>query len=107
MVRISILYPRTDGSRFDVEYYTRRHMPRSIELLGRHSGYRGVVVEQGVAGAAPGSPPAYAAMCHFTFDSVESFMEAFLPHAAELQGDIPNYTDVQPVIQVNEVLVSQ
>jgi uncharacterized protein (TIGR02118 family) len=46
-------------------------------------------------------------MCHFSFDSVESFMAAFVPHAAVLQGDIPNYTDVAPVIQFNEILMSQ
>jgi uncharacterized protein (TIGR02118 family) len=46
-------------------------------------------------------------MCHFSFDSLESFMAAFSAHAATLQGDVPNYTDVQPVIQVNEVLLSR
>jgi hypothetical protein len=34
-------------------------------------------------------------------------MAAFAPNAAALQGDIPNYTDVAPVIQVNEVLISR
>jgi hypothetical protein len=29
-----------------------------------------------------------------------------MPHAPELQGDIPNYTDLQPVIQISEVLIS-
>ena len=107
MVRISILYPRSTGSRFDFEYYTRRHMPRSIELLKTHPGFRGVSVERGLGGVQPGSPPSYAAVCHFLFDSVESFAEAFMPHAAELQGDIPNYTNVTPVIQFNEVLIAE
>ena len=39
-------------------------------------------------------------------DSAESFMAAFRPHAAELQGDLPHYTDTTPQIQVNEVLVA-
>jgi hypothetical protein len=34
-------------------------------------------------------------------------MAAFLPHAAELQGDIPNYTDVESIIQVSDVLISR
>ena len=107
MVRISILYPNGNGTRFDFAYYTQKHMPRSIELLGAHPGFRGVSVERGVAGGAPGSPPAYCAMCHFLFESADAFMAAFMPHAAELQGDIPNYTDAAPVIQVNEVLISR
>ena len=107
MVRISILYPNTQGSRFDFAYYTRKHMPRSIELLSAHPGFRGVSVEKGMGGGEPGSPPAYTAMCHFLFQSAEDFMAAFLPHAPELQGDIPNYTNVAPVIQLNEVLISR
>jgi uncharacterized protein (TIGR02118 family) len=107
MVRISILYPNAKGSRFDIPYYVERHMPRSIELLGAHPGFRGVSVEKGIAGAEPNSEPAYAAMCHFLFESTEAFMAAFIPHAAELQGDIPNYTDVTPTIQVSEVLISR
>jgi uncharacterized protein (TIGR02118 family) len=46
-------------------------------------------------------------MCHFSFESIEAFIEAFTPHASELQGDIPRYTDVAPTIQVNEVLISR
>jgi uncharacterized protein (TIGR02118 family) len=45
-------------------------------------------------------------MCHFLFESAEAFIAAFMPHAPELQGDMPNYTDGAPVIQVNEVLIS-
>ncbi len=106
MVKVSILYPNTPGSRFDFEYYTQRHMPRSIALLGAHPGFRGVSVERGLGGGAPGTPATYAAMCHFEFTSADDFVAAFMPHAAELQGDIPNYTDVAPVIQINDVLIS-
>jgi uncharacterized protein (TIGR02118 family) len=107
MVRISILYPNTEGARFDLDYYAETHMPRSIQLLSAHPGFRGVSVEKGVSGAEPGSQPAYSAMCHFLFDSTEAFMAAFMPHAAELQGDIQNYTNVDPLIQINEVLISK
>ncbi|MGH9831652.1 MAG: EthD family reductase [Blastocatellia bacterium] len=107
MVRISILYPNQPGSRFDMAYYIEQHMPESIRLLSAHPGFKGVSVEKGLRGAAPGSEAAYIAMCHFLFESAEAFMAAFLPHAAEMQGDIPNYTDVAPVIQFNEVLISK
>ena len=107
MIRISILYPNVKGSRFDFEYYVQKHMPRSIQLLSSHPGFRSVSVERGLAGAIPGSEPTYSAMCHYLFESADAFMAAFTPHAAELQGDIPNYTNVAPVIQVNEVLISK
>ena len=107
MVKISILYPNQSGARFDFKYYTEVHMPRSIQLLSAHPGFQGVSVERGVGGAAPGSDPAYLAMCHFQFTTAEAFLEAFMPHAAELQGKIPNYTSVQAVIQINEILIQR
>jgi uncharacterized protein (TIGR02118 family) len=107
MIKISILYPNNEGSRFDIRYYVDTHMPLSIELLSTHPGFKGVSVEQGLGGAIPGTAAAYIAMCHFLFDSVEDFMEAFMPHAAVLQVDMQNYTDIEPVIQFNEVLISR
>ncbi|MDD5036767.1 MAG: EthD family reductase [Methylococcaceae bacterium] len=105
MIRISILYPKE--GRFDMDYYLHQHMPRSIELLSAGKGYRGVSVERGRSGTMPGSAPSFVAMCHYLFDTDEDFMAAFLPHAAELQGDMPNYTDIEPVIQLSEVAISR
>lgn len=107
MIKISILYPNTKGSRFDVRYYIDKHMPLSIQLLSSHPGFKGVSVEHGLGGAVPGSDASFVAMCHFLFDSVDSFLAAFMPHAAALQGDMPNYTDIEPVIQFNEVLIAR
>jgi uncharacterized protein (TIGR02118 family) len=107
MIKISILYPNKPGSRFDMGYYVDTHMPLSISFLSKHPGFRGVSVEKGAGGATPGSEAAFVAMCHFSFTSAEDFVAAFMPYAAQLQGDMPNYTDITPTIQFNEVLISQ
>jgi uncharacterized protein (TIGR02118 family) len=107
MVKISILYPNSKDTRFDMPYYLETHMPLAIKLLGGHPGYRGVSVERGIDGALPSGDAAYVAMCHFQFDSLDHFMEAFVSHADVLRGDIPNYTDAVPVFQASEVLISQ
>lgn len=107
MTKISIFYPNNTGVRFDFRYYVEKHMPLSIGLLGAHPGFKGVSVERGLAGPEPGAEPPFVAMCHFLFDSLEDFMGAFTLHGAQLQEDIPNYTDVQPLIQISEVLVSK
>ena len=107
MIGINILYPNSKGSRFDIPYYLETHMPMAIRLLGAHPGYRGVSVERGIGGAVPGSEANYAVICRFLFNSLEDFMAAFGPNAETLQGDIPNYTDVEPVIQFNEVLLAE
>ncbi len=101
MVKINILYP--NQGKFDMDYYLGAHMPRSIQLLGAGKGYRGVSVERGLSGPAPGSAPAFVAMCHFQFDTVEDFAAVFMPNAAELKGDMANYTAIEPVIQINEI----
>ena len=42
-------------------------------------------------------------MGHLLFDSVEAFLQAFAPHADAIVGDITNYTNTQPTIQISEV----
>lgn len=103
MVMISILYPNTNGAKFDFEYYINIHMPMSIERLSAHAGFRSVSVVRGMGGGMPGSEPAYMAMCQYMFDSLEDFLAAFNPHAALLQGDMLNYTDIEPTIQISAV----
>jgi uncharacterized protein (TIGR02118 family) len=66
---------------------------------------RSYTVDRGLGGDAPGSPPTYVAMCHLFCDSVEAFQAGFGPHAREIMADIPNYTDIAPVVQMSEVVV--
>jgi uncharacterized protein (TIGR02118 family) len=82
-------------------------MPLSIRLLRAHPGFREVSVERGVGVEAIGLQSSFVAMCHYVFDSVQDFMDAYGPHAATLQGDLANYTDITPTIQIGEVLISQ
>lgn len=97
------MYPNTPNARFDMDYYLKIHMPMSIERLSPAPGFRSVSVERGLGDGTPGSKPAYVALCHYLFDSLEDFLAAFTPHAAVLQGDIPNYTDLNPLIVVSAV----
>lgn len=101
MVKVSVLYPASDGHTFDMDYYCKSHMPMVQSKLG--AACKGMAVEAGLGGAEPGSAPTYVAMGHLYFDSVEVFQTAFGPHAEAIMGDIPNYTNVQPTIQVSDV----
>jgi uncharacterized protein (TIGR02118 family) len=105
MVKISVMYPSKPGARFDMDYYRDKHMPLVKARMGDALQY--YTVDQGLAGGAPGSPPIYAAAGHLHCDSVEAFQAAFGPHTKEIMGDIPNYTDIQPVIQISEVVVGR
>lgn len=103
MIKFSVLYPAGESTRFNMDYYRDTHMPMARQKLG--AACKGMAIEQGLAGGAPGAPPAYVAMGHFYFNSVDEFQAAMAPHEAELMGDIPNYTNVQPIIQISAVKV--
>jgi uncharacterized protein (TIGR02118 family) len=107
MVKISILYPHSPGAAFDMDYYLRTHMPMSLARLRSHPGFVALSVERGVAAPPSGIPPAYVAMCHYTFTTAEAFVDAFMPHATELQGDIANYTAIVPVVQFSVVELTE
>ncbi|HSP68939.1 MAG TPA: EthD family reductase [Bryobacteraceae bacterium] len=101
MIRINVLYPNSAGATFDMDYYLGKHMPMVRERMG--SALKGMSVEQGISGALPGSQPAYQVVTALGFESVEAFQAAFVPHASEIQGDIPRFTNVVPTIQISEV----
>ena len=107
MVVISMLYLADPVAPFHWQYYLERHMPRSIALLSTHPKFCGVSVERGLGGGAPGTPATYVAACHYRFETMDDFLAAFTPHAAELQGDIKDYSSREPVIQVSAVELSR
>lgn len=102
MVMVSVLYPNQPGSRFDERYYLDTHIP----LVRRHWEPMGLTDLRLLRGAtAPdGGPAPYRVMALLTFASAEALQKASAAHGKEIFGDIPNFTDVRPVSQVNEAL---
>jgi uncharacterized protein (TIGR02118 family) len=101
MIKVSVLYPNSADAKFDMAYYTSKHMPMVQRKCGPSC--KSIAAEQGLAGGEPNSKPAYIAMGHLTFDSVDAFQKSFGPHAAEILADIPNYTNTHPIIQISEI----
>jgi uncharacterized protein (TIGR02118 family) len=103
MIKVSVMYPNTPGAKFDHAYYRDSHMPMVKRKMGDY--LKSYSVDKGLAGGAPGSPAAYISAGHLLCESVEAFQAGFGPHTKEIMGDIPNYTDTTPVIQISEVVV--
>ena len=103
MIKVSVFYPNSEGRKFDMNYYCNTHMPMVRQTLG--AACKGAAVELGITGATPGSRPGFIAMGHIYFESVEAFQTAFGPHAEAIMADIPNYTDIQPTLQISEVKI--
>ena len=89
----SVAYP-LDSEGFDFEYFHSHHAPMFAELLGENC--QRFEVHRGLATpSAP--PPPFAAAAYFWVTSPEAFGAALAEHGAEIYGDIPHFSQTQPV----------
>ncbi|HET6943292.1 MAG TPA: EthD family reductase [Sphingomicrobium sp.] len=101
MATLSVVYPRAPGATFDYDYYQNQHLP----LAGRRWAGSGMVGGEALLGKASvdGSDSPYFAIGILHFESAEALQSALTgEHASEVISDIRNFTDVQPIIQINE-----
>ena len=103
MFKVSVLYPNKADAHFDHDYYRDRHMALVADKLG--ATLKRYTVDKGLAGGAPGSPPAFVASCSLFVDSLEAFQAGMAAHGATIMADIPNYTNIAPQIEITEVVV--
>ncbi|MEM9711621.1 MAG: EthD family reductase [Actinomycetota bacterium] len=94
MISVLIMYPKTDDSTFDMDYYVETHMPMLADALGDAC--------QGW-GASTVSAGAWAAYGWAIVESQEAFDAAMAEHGAKIMGDVPNYTNVQPELVLGAV----
>jgi len=103
LIKVSVVYPNSEGKNFNMDYYCSKHIPLVKSLLG--NALKGATVEKGIGGGTPGSTAPYAGMGNMYFNSVEEFGNAFGPNSNKIMGDLPNFTNIEPVIQVSEVMI--
>lgn len=102
MVLITVSYPAGANTRFDLDYYLSKHIPL-LRQRWEPLGLTNVQVVRGMA-KVDGSAVDFQMMALITFDSMASFQSAAAAHGPEIIGDIPNFTDTQAGVQINEVL---
>ena len=93
MIAVHILYPKTDDSTFDMDYYVGTHMPMLADALGDACTGWG-------ASSASGN---WSAIGWAMVTSKEAFDAAMAEHGAAIIGDVPNYTNVQPDLVIGAV----
>jgi uncharacterized protein (TIGR02118 family) len=101
MIKVSVMYPNSSDAIFDIDYYCNTHLSLVEKLLG--GALKSGSIDYGLAGGAPGEAPAFVAMGHMTFNSVDEFQESFGPNADEIMADLSNFTNIQPQIQISEI----
>ena len=95
MIKVSVLYPRTDDSTFDLGYYADNHRGLLRDRLGDH--LKNSEIDDVING------PFHAAI-HMYFDEIDDFNGPMAEHGAEIMADVPNYTNASPVIVVSNVI---
>jgi len=102
MIRIAATYPRQEGKRFDIDYYTDVHLPMVWEKFSPY-GLKKIEVDRGVEKPGRGNSPFFA-IGYLYFDSLENFQKCYTAVGTQVVGKIPIYTDVIPITQVGEIV---
>ncbi|MBO3697663.1 EthD family reductase [Roseivirga sp. E12] len=101
MIKVTIMYPNGDGNTFDMDYYMNKHMPMLAGLLKPMKFYK---IDKGIGGRTPDEPVPFLAIGYLYFDKLSDYHESFGANAQKILGDIPNYTNAQPLLQISEVV---
>src|SRR5262245_58428579 len=102
MILISVMYPAGAETKFDLDYYMKKHTPL-VKERWTPLGLKNLQVVRGTA-KGDGSAADYQIMAFLTFGSADDFKAAGKTHGTEIFGDIPNFTNAQPTVQINEIL---
>ena len=94
MISVHILYPKTDDSTFDMDYYCATHMPMLADALGDAcKGWGATAVGAG----------AWEAIGWANVESQEALDAALKEHGAAIMADVANYTNVAPQMVVGQI----
>ena len=94
MIRLSVLYPTTEGATFDHDYYRERHIPLVLKTWGLEA----ADVDRGIRGP-------YVASVHLQFESQEALASAWASEGTRaVLADVANYTTIAPVLQTSEIV---
>lgn len=99
---MTVLYPNGDGKTFDMDYYSNKHFPMVANLLGDSLKFS--AIDKGIGSGTSDTPIPFLAIGYLYFDRLSAFQNSFGPNAEKITGDLVNYTNIQPVVQISEVL---
>ncbi len=105
MIKLLIQYPADEGTFFDFDYYLDTHMPMAEKLL-KEFGFEGYEVQRCTT-TVSGEDPKYLCVTQLRFSSLDDLRLGMAEHGPELGEDFSNYTDIQPVATVTEVLAKE
>jgi uncharacterized protein (TIGR02118 family) len=102
LIKVSVMYPFSEGKTFDIAYYEATHMPMVAKLLG--SNLVKYTIEKGVASGIPNAPLPFMAIGTFYIKDLSAYQAAITPNRDAIRADFPNYTNITPIILVSEIV---
>lgn len=101
LYKVTVLYPNGDGKTFDLDYYTKKHMPMVAGFIGNNLKF--YEIEKGIAGRTPTDNVPYLAIGIFYVRDMAAYNESIAKNREAIISDFKNYTNIQPVVQVSEI----
>lgn len=103
MIRLTVLYPNTEGAWFNMDYYLQKHVALVKERIASFEPVR-VDVEEGMTEAVPNTPSPFCLIFSMTFESLEDLQTVMTMYGKELVADIANFTNIQVIMQTSRVI---
>lgn len=101
LAKVTATYRWREDARFDHDYYELAHARLTVQLLAPLGLVRFECDR--TVGTGTWQPGTVVATSNAYFQSVEAAHEALAKVGVSLAADLPNYTNIRPVLHVSEV----
>ncbi|MEO1098273.1 MAG: EthD family reductase [Bacteroidota bacterium] len=101
-IKVTIMYANGEDKVFDMDYYADKHMPMLADLFG--DAMKKYEIDLGIRGRTPDDEASFLAIGYLYFVSLSDYEKAFASNAEKILTDIPNYTNVQPIVQISQIV---
>jgi uncharacterized protein (TIGR02118 family) len=101
MLSVNVVYANRIDATFDFEYYMAKHIPMVSQLLQTT-----IEVHRGVA-SADGSQPSIVCVARIAIRNLEEYQAGMAAHGQQIISDVANYTNIQPMVQIDELVVQK
>ena len=102
MIKVTIFYAAGEGKTFDMDYYQTKHMPMIAQLMG--DTLKAYSIDKGLSARTPDAPAPYVAIGYLYFESLAAYQGGMKVHGEKIIKDVANYTNIQPSVQISEVV---
>ncbi|MGI9400946.1 MAG: EthD family reductase [Rhizobiaceae bacterium] len=104
MTRVTLIYRKMDGAHFDFDYYVNHHVVMSRKLLA-DCDLISIEVEK-ILHDLEGNPSDIICITHVDFKNEHGLTKALELHGDKMMSDFKNYTNIDPEIQICEILTT-